>query len=62
MHITSPRNEVKRSPRPCMCCKREFNSEGKHNRLCWQCKVDTRDVVYFDVPMVRSRTGYRALF
>jgi len=25
-------------PRPCMCCRKEFDSEGNHNRLCCDCK------------------------
>lgn len=24
--------------RPCMCCQREFNSDGAHNRLCDPCR------------------------
>ena len=24
--------------RPCMCCGNLFKSEGKHNRLCYECK------------------------
>jgi hypothetical protein len=26
--------------RQCMCCKRDFESEGKHNRLCIRCKTE----------------------
>lgn len=26
--------------RQCMCCKRDFDSEGKHNRLCIRCKTE----------------------
>ena len=26
------------NPRPCMCCRKEFDSEGNHNRLCCDCK------------------------
>lgn len=25
-------------PRPCLCCQREFRSEGAHNRLCDTCR------------------------
>ncbi len=24
--------------RPCMCCQKPFESEGKHNRLCDHCR------------------------
>jgi hypothetical protein len=27
-----------RTHRPCMCCRRSFASEGKHNRLCDPCR------------------------
>lgn len=23
--------------RPCLCCKKEFDSDGPHNRLCYAC-------------------------
>jgi len=26
------------TPRSCMCCARTFQSEGKHNRLCLECR------------------------
>jgi hypothetical protein len=26
--------------RICMCCRKEFESEGKHNRLCIRCKAE----------------------
>ncbi|OJY35783.1 MAG: hypothetical protein BGP11_16030 [Rhodobacterales bacterium 65-51] len=29
---------AKRGPRPCMCCGRNFDSEGIHNRLCAHCR------------------------
>ncbi len=33
--------------RPCMCCGREFQSEGIHNRLCGYCtKVDHAPAVW----------------
>ena len=25
-------------PRPCMCCRKDFDSEGNHNRICCDCK------------------------
>lgn len=25
--------------RPCLCCQRPFESEGKHNRLCDPCRA-----------------------
>lgn len=30
--------EKKKTTRPCMCCRREFTSEGSHNRLCSFCR------------------------
>lgn len=27
----------KTTKRPCMTCRREFDSEGKHNRMCSYC-------------------------
>jgi len=29
---------AKRGPRPCLCCGREFDSEGIHNRMCTPCR------------------------
>jgi hypothetical protein len=29
---------AKRKKRPCMCCQREFMSQGIHNRLCDRCR------------------------
>lgn len=29
---------AKRGPRRCMCCRREFQSEGIHHRLCGHCR------------------------
>lgn len=26
------------TPRPCMCCRQTFESEGIHNRLCGNCR------------------------
>ncbi|MFN3973443.1 MAG: hypothetical protein ACK4L4_19165 [Gemmobacter sp.] len=31
-------DKVRRGPRPCLCCRREFVSEGAHNRLCGNCR------------------------
>lgn len=28
----------KSSKRPCLCCGREFDSAGPHNRLCGRCR------------------------
>jgi len=30
--------------RPCLCCRREFGSEGAGNRLCPACYVRVSDV------------------
>lgn len=32
------RQEPKSSWRPCICCGREFRSEGIHNKICQRCK------------------------
>lgn len=32
-------NASKTQKRNCMCCKREFNSVGPHNRLCNKCRT-----------------------
>lgn len=29
---------AKRGPRPCLCCGREFESQGIHNRMCAPCR------------------------
>lgn len=29
---------AKRGPRQCLCCGREFDSEGIHNRMCKPCR------------------------
>lgn len=29
--------------RPCMCCQREFKSDGAHNRLCNNCRLRGQD-------------------
>lgn len=29
---------AKRGPRPCLCCGREFHSDGIHNRMCNPCR------------------------
>ena len=31
--------------RPCLCCKRPFQSEGPHNRMCTRCR-NRRDQVF----------------
>lgn len=28
-----------KATRPCMCCRKLFPSDGKHNRLCAYCKA-----------------------
>jgi hypothetical protein len=33
----------KRIARPCMCCKRQFASEGIHNRLCDPCRAKSHE-------------------
>lgn len=29
--------EIRRSQIPCMCCRKPFESEGPHNRMCYLC-------------------------
>jgi len=35
-------------PRPCMCCRKEFDSEGNHNRICCDCK-NKRSINPFEI-------------
>ncbi|GAB1361995.1 hypothetical protein MASR1M32_12310 [Rhodobacter sp.] len=37
-HLRRANAAAKRGPRPCMCCGREFASEGIHHRLCNSCR------------------------
>lgn len=30
--------------RPCLCCRRDFDSDGPGNRLCAPCRVRVADV------------------
>lgn len=39
-------NSSRTKKRNCMCCKREFNSVGPHNRLCTKCR--TKETTPFD--------------
>lgn len=34
---------VIKTTRACMCCRKDFMSEGNHNRMCVSCKVYARD-------------------
>ena len=36
-NIEAERNAALRTERPCMSCRRLFQSEGSHNRLCNDC-------------------------
>lgn len=42
------------NPRPCMCCRKTFDSEGAHNRLCGSCKSG-RGINPFEVITGTSR-------
>lgn len=37
-----------KTPRPCMCCKNTFLSEGPHNRLCKNCRHASTKMVPMD--------------
>lgn len=53
--------ETGRKPRTCLCCKAEFHSEGKHNRLCDRCrKIDAGPVPVSYARPSRLREGARA--
>jgi hypothetical protein len=41
--IASEPSEVA-NVRPCMCCGLHFPSEGKHNRMCAQCRAEASQV------------------
>jgi hypothetical protein len=47
----------KRGPRPCMCCRQEFDSDGPHNRLCSNCRQGSHDTLTFSFINPRRRTG-----
>jgi hypothetical protein len=36
--------------RKCMRCRRDFASEGIHNRLCLPCKDSAQDVSVYSIP------------
>lgn len=36
--MTRARRAASRTVRPCLCCTKEFSSEGAHNRLCDTCR------------------------
>ena len=40
--------------RPCMCCRKTFDSAGAHNRLCGPCK-SSRSINPFEVITGTSR-------
>ena len=42
---------VIKTARRCMCCRKEFMSEGKHNRMCVPCKVYARDHDHPFIPL-----------
>lgn len=41
------RRRASRVMRPCMCCRRPFQSEGAHNRLCDPCRRKGSDISPF---------------
>lgn len=47
------------TPRKCMCCQREFPSEGAHNRLCPRCKGDKTMTPWEVVTGESRRSGMR---
>ena len=42
-------------PRACLCCQKEFLSEGAHNRLCNDCRQSDDDASYAVAPIRRKR-------
>ena len=45
------------SERACMCCKRPFESEGPHNRLCPECRLRRSISPWETVTGVSRRVG-----
>lgn len=53
MAIRTARRQGKnanRTPRKCMCCRNTFMSDGPHNRLCKNCRNDSRSMGPMDEP------------
>lgn len=46
---------LKRGPRACMSCTRQFDSEGIHNRLCPACRGAGSDTALYRVIRPSSR-------
>jgi hypothetical protein len=42
--------KVTLTKRKCMCCRKDFGSEGIHNRLCLPCKDSAQDVSVHSIP------------
>lgn len=36
----------RKTVRPCLCCRKPFQSEGIHNRLCDLCRTSARQVMW----------------
>lgn len=36
-----PRNQSRKAKRICLRCRKEFNSEGPQNRICYGCRQKT---------------------
>ena len=51
---TASKTKPTLTPRPCMCCRKTFDSEGSHNRLCGPCK-SSRSINPFEVITGTSR-------
>lgn len=41
--------------RPCLCCGKDFTSEGPHNRMCGTCRLQPSDIFY----QVAGRSAHR---
>jgi hypothetical protein len=39
-----------RKSRACLCCGKQFVSEGAHNRLCFRCRASNRAMSRYDIP------------
>lgn len=50
--------KAKRGPRPCMCCRNKFDSEGIHNRLCHLCRHRSGETI--GSPRIPRKSGRAA--
>lgn len=50
-------SKARRGPRKCLCCGRQFNSEGIHNRLCDPCRRTPDHLGEAVRPVLARRAG-----